>query len=68
MYPPEKITDLMAECDYVVVSTPYTPSTHGLVSAAAIAAMRPNSVLVNASAMMNLSGSVTCWSLLMQVP
>jgi hypothetical protein len=38
---------LMAESDYVVVATPHTPSTHELVNAAAIAAMRPNAVLVN---------------------
>jgi phosphoglycerate dehydrogenase-like enzyme len=47
LYAPEHITELMAGSDYVVVATPYTPSTHGLVSAAAIAAMKPNGVLVN---------------------
>ncbi len=33
--------------DYVVCSTPYTPATHELVSAAAIAAMKPEAVLIN---------------------
>lgn len=37
----------MAESDYVVVATPYTPATHEQVNAAAIAAMKPNAVLIN---------------------
>ncbi len=37
----------MAASDYVVVSTPLTPSTNKIVSAAAIAAMKPNAVLIN---------------------
>ncbi|GAX77703.1 hypothetical protein CEUSTIGMA_g5146.t1 [Chlamydomonas eustigma] len=47
MYRPDQICELMSMCDYVVVSTPYTPDTHHLVSAEAIAAMKPNAVLVN---------------------
>lgn len=47
IYPPECISDLMSSCDYVVVATPYTPATHQLVSAAAIAAMQPHAVLIN---------------------
>ncbi|GBF97360.1 D-isomer specific 2-hydroxyacid dehydrogenase [Raphidocelis subcapitata] len=47
MYPPEQLPQLMAASDYVVVATPLTPSTEGLVSREAIAAMRPNGVLVN---------------------
>jgi len=37
----------MSQSDYVVVATPYTPETHQLVDAAAIAAMKPNGVLIN---------------------
>jgi lactate dehydrogenase-like 2-hydroxyacid dehydrogenase len=37
----------MSVCDYIVMATPYTPSTHQLINAAAIAAMKPNGVLVN---------------------
>lgn len=46
-YSPDQLNELMATADYVVVATPYTPSTHQLVNAAAIAAMKPNGVLVN---------------------
>lgn len=37
----------MAASDYVVAATPWTPDTDKLVSAAAIAAMKPNAVFVN---------------------
>jgi ribosomal protein S27E len=37
----------MSQCDYVVCCTPYTPDTHQLVSAAAIAAIKPNAVFIN---------------------
>jgi phosphoglycerate dehydrogenase-like enzyme len=39
--------EFMAEVDAVVVSLPLTDSTQGLVDARAIAAMRPDAVLVN---------------------
>ena len=38
---------MIAQCDYVVLSTPYTPDTHQLIDAAAIAAMKPNAVFIN---------------------
>jgi phosphoglycerate dehydrogenase-like enzyme len=47
VFPPSQITHMMPQCDYVVCCTPYTPDTHELVSAAAIAAMKPNAVLIN---------------------
>lgn len=47
MYHPDNLHDLMGAADYVVMALPYTPSTHHLVNAAAIAAMRPNGVLIN---------------------
>ncbi|GIL82646.1 hypothetical protein Vretifemale_11565, partial [Volvox reticuliferus] len=47
IFPPERLHDLMAASDYVVMATPYTPSTHRLVDAAAIAAMRPHGVFIN---------------------
>lgn len=47
MYAPAQLTELMAVSDYVVVATPYTPATHQLVDAAAIAAMKPTGVIVN---------------------
>ncbi|KAI8474809.1 MAG: D-isomer specific 2-hydroxyacid dehydrogenase [Monoraphidium minutum] len=47
LYTPDKICDLMAASDYVVAATPHTPSTDKIISRAAIAAMKPNGVLVN---------------------
>lgn len=47
VYPPEKLTDLMAASDYVLVATPLTPETLGIISAEAIAAMKPDGVLIN---------------------
>lgn len=41
------MNELMSVCDYVVMATPYTPATHQLINTAAIAAMKPNGVLVN---------------------
>lgn len=39
--------ELMRRSDYVVLATPLTPDTRGLVGAAEIAAMKPTGVLVN---------------------
>ncbi len=39
--------DFMGTCDAVVVSLPLTENTQGLIDAAAIAAMRPDAVLLN---------------------
>lgn len=47
LYSPQQLPELMSVCDYVVMATPYTPSTHQLINAAAISAMKPNGVLVN---------------------
>jgi hypothetical protein len=47
IYPPEQLLELMKVSDYIVVSTPYTPATDKLVSAEAIAAMKPSGVLIN---------------------
>jgi phosphoglycerate dehydrogenase-like enzyme len=43
----DRLHELMARSDYVVVAAPLTPDTRGLVDAAAIAAMKPTGVLVN---------------------
>jgi phosphoglycerate dehydrogenase-like enzyme len=44
---PGALEDLMRASDAVVVATALTPETRGLVSAEAIAALRPQAVLVN---------------------
>lgn len=43
------VDDVVAESDYVVLSTPLTPSTYRLMNTARIAAMKPTSVLINVS-------------------
>jgi phosphoglycerate dehydrogenase-like enzyme len=45
--PPERLLDLMARSDDVVVAAPLTPRTQGLVGREAIAAMKRTAVLVN---------------------
>eukprot|EP00878_Enallax_costatus_P024578 GHUV01026235.1.p2 GENE.GHUV01026235.1~~GHUV01026235.1.p2 ORF type:complete len:113 (-),score=33.82 GHUV01026235.1:489-827(-) len=47
IYSPDQLNELVAASDYVVVATPYTPATHQLINAAAIAAMKPTGVLIN---------------------
>lgn len=47
LYGPDRLHDLMSACDYIVVATPHTPETDKIISREAIAAMRPNGVLVN---------------------
>ncbi|KAK9909416.1 hypothetical protein WJX75_001901 [Coccomyxa subellipsoidea] len=47
VYKPDRLNELMADSDYVVMALPYTPDTHHFVNAAAINSMRPNGVLIN---------------------
>lgn len=41
------LEDLLAESDYLVMSAPLTPRTHGLMSAARIGLMKPEAVFIN---------------------
>jgi phosphoglycerate dehydrogenase-like enzyme len=43
----ESLKTLMAASDYIVCSTPSTVETRGMVSAAALAAVKPNAVFIN---------------------
>lgn len=43
------IDDVMADCDFIALSVPLTPSTHGIINAARLAKMRSNAVLINVS-------------------
>ena len=43
------IDDVIPAADFVVLSAPLTPATRGLMSAARIATMRPDAVLINIS-------------------
>jgi phosphoglycerate dehydrogenase-like enzyme len=47
LYGPEGLERLLAESDYVVVVTPLTPETRGLIGAAQLRAMRPTAWLIN---------------------
>ncbi len=45
--PPERLADAAAEADFLVVATPLTPATRGLVSREVLARMKPTAWLVN---------------------
>ncbi len=47
LFTPDRLHEMLGECDAVVVAAPATPETHHLIDAAAIAAMKPGAVLVN---------------------
>ena len=47
LFPPERLHELLARSDAVVVAAPETPETRHLIDAAAFAAMKPGAVLVN---------------------
>src|SRR5262249_35259953 len=44
---PSQKLELMSLSDYVLVATPHTPATTGIVAAPEIAAMKPTGVLIN---------------------
>src|SRR5437867_2225059 len=46
-YPPGQLKELMAASDYVLVVTPLTAETRGLVGEAEIAVMKPTAVIMN---------------------
>jgi gluconate 2-dehydrogenase len=41
--------DLLAECDFVVVMTPLTPATEGLIGEEQFRKMKPSAIFINAS-------------------
>lgn len=46
VWPTDRLADLLAQSDVVVVTVPYTPGTHHLIDAAALAQMRPDAYLI----------------------
>ncbi len=46
-YTPDRLLEMLPQCDYVVLVTPRNASTYHLFDAAAFAAMKPGAVLVN---------------------
>jgi phosphoglycerate dehydrogenase-like enzyme len=45
--PPERLPELLAESDFVVLAAPLTPDTRGLISDASIAALKPGAWVIN---------------------
>jgi phosphoglycerate dehydrogenase-like enzyme len=48
-FPPERLSDMLGLCDYVVVTVPLTPETRKLIGEAGLRAMKPSAYLVNIS-------------------
>src|ERR1017187_10036956 len=46
-YGPAARLEMIARCDYLVVSAPLTPETRGLIGAAEFGAMQPHAVVIN---------------------
>jgi len=46
-YPPEGSREMLAISDYVLVTTPLTPETRGMIGAAELAVMKPSAVIIN---------------------
>jgi len=49
IYPPERLREMLAECDFVVISLPLTSETRGLIGEEELQAMKPTAYLVNVS-------------------
>lgn len=47
MYPPDRLHEVLAASDYVVICTPLTDDTRDLIGAAEFAAMGPGTVMIN---------------------
>jgi phosphoglycerate dehydrogenase-like enzyme len=47
IYPPEALKSFLGECDFVVMTVPLTVKTRHMIDAAALAAMKQGSILIN---------------------
>lgn len=47
LYAPDEMRGMLAEADYLVVATPLTPETEGMIDAATFGAMKQGCVLIN---------------------
>ena len=47
LWPPERLPDLLAQSEIVILAAPLTASTRGMIDAEALAAMKPGSILIN---------------------
>lgn len=57
VWPPERLHDVLAESDYVVLAVPLTADTHELIGEAELAAMKPGAALINIA-----RGEVVDWT------
>ncbi len=46
-YSPDGLRDMLAICDYVLVTTPLTPETRGMIGAGELGVMKPSAVIIN---------------------
>jgi phosphoglycerate dehydrogenase-like enzyme len=47
MLTPDRLAEMLAASDYVVLALPHTPATHHFIDEAALRAMKPSALLVN---------------------
>jgi phosphoglycerate dehydrogenase-like enzyme len=47
VYPLEKLREMLSVCDYVLIATPLTPETRGMICASELAAMKSSAVIIN---------------------
>ncbi len=47
IWPPERLPDLLAASDFVVIAAPHTPETYKLFGAEQFAQMKPSAILIN---------------------
>lgn len=47
LYPPQALCSMLKECDFVVLTLPFTPETKKIIGKEELAAMKPGSFLIN---------------------
>jgi phosphoglycerate dehydrogenase-like enzyme len=47
IYPLEQLREMLSVCDYVLIATPLTPETKGMIGKAELGAMKSSAVIVN---------------------
>ncbi len=47
IYGPDRLLEMLPQCDYIVVSAPLTAETKGMIGAEAFGAMKPEAVVIN---------------------
>ncbi len=46
-YPPDKLLEMLPLCDYVLLATPLTPETRGMIGEPQLSATKPTAVIIN---------------------